>query len=221
MDYIARTVPPRLLTEIASIFDSAMFDTVIGILSPSEAVFPRTETSCLERTKSLVQLPYRHDGLDLIKLVHKSPVTYYGCSLQIAGDPNIREQREELVDDLVDSYERIISLLPTNALKSGHVLVLVLSSNSAKLLDGSFSKHFLQHHSKCKVIKVISNELNNQERMDFREEIRMSTDPVLSRSDRSDFLGTTSRSQATWVFQSDPTDKSRVVLPVFFLPFVR
>jgi hypothetical protein len=91
MDYITRTVPPRLLTVTVSIFDSAMFDTVIGILSSSGAVFPRTERSCLERTKRLVHLPYRHGGLDLIKLTHKSPVTYYGCSLQIAGDPNILE----------------------------------------------------------------------------------------------------------------------------------
>jgi hypothetical protein len=192
MDYITRTVPPRLLTETASIFDSAMFDTVIGILSPSGAVFPRTETSCLERVKNLVHLPYRHVGLDLIKLVHKSPVAYYGCSLQIAGDPNIREQRVELVDDLVDSYESIIVLLPTNVLKAGHALTPVLSPNSTKLLDGSFSKDFLQHHSKCKAIKVIGNDLSNQTRMDFREEIRMSTDPVLSSSDRSDFLPITS-----------------------------
>jgi hypothetical protein len=132
MDYIARTVSPRLLTETASIFDSAMFDTVIGILSPSGAVFPWTETSCLERAKSLAYLPYRHGGLDLIKLAHKSPVAYYGCSLQIAVDPRIRKQRAELADDLVDSYERIITLLPTNALKLGHALAPVFSPKLPK-----------------------------------------------------------------------------------------
>jgi hypothetical protein len=192
MDYIARTVPPHLMTETGSINVSVMFDTVIGILLPSGAVFLRTKTSCLERAKSLAHLPYRHGRLDLIKLVHKSPVVYYGCSLVIAGDPCIHEQRAELTDDLVDSYERIIALLPTNILKPGHALVPVLSPNSAKLIDWSFPKHFLHHHSKCKVIKVISNGLNNQVRMDFREEIRMSTDLVFSRSDRSDFLSTTS-----------------------------
>jgi hypothetical protein len=49
----------------------------------------------------------------------------------------------------------------------------------------------------------------------------MSTDRALNKLDRSDFLPITSRSQATRVFQPDPTDKSRVVLPVFFHPFVR
>jgi hypothetical protein len=126
MDYIARTVPPRLLADTAVRFDTEIFEAVVDILSPTGAIYPRTEQSCLERAKRIAHLPYRSGGLNLIQLAQRSPMAFYGCSLQISGDPLISVRRDELVADLIDCYEHITALLSTDVLKPGHALAPVL-----------------------------------------------------------------------------------------------
>jgi hypothetical protein len=74
MDHIARTVPPRLLADTAVRFDTEIFEAAVDILSPTGAIYPWTEQSCLERAKRIAHLPYRSGGSNLIQLAQKSPV---------------------------------------------------------------------------------------------------------------------------------------------------